>query len=97
MSEWLWRLVCGCLGELLAAVLRNLRAARADDPALVAFVLAQVREAAAQPALNGPQMRSRVIGRVRDYLAGLGRDVSDAALNALVELAVQRVKTDGVA
>lgn len=96
MKSALLRLVLGFLGEFVASFVRNLQAARLDDPSLTAMLERVVRGVArTHPDWSGEQKRTFALTEAKMWALNAGRDVKDSLLNTLLELVVQRVKEQG--
>ncbi len=83
----------GLLGQFMVAFLGNLVKARAHDPQLYALILQLVTDANTKfTADQGAEKRAFVLNAVKAWLVQAGKEVGDSAINALIELAVQKQK-----
>lgn len=80
--------------EFFVAFLTNLQAARADDQSALAtveqIVLGLERD---HPDWDGAQKREYAFDAARRYFMNAGKDVSSSLVNTLIELVVQKAKT----
>ena len=86
--------VLGNLGQLLIALIAQIRKSRADNPELLAAIAKAVAEAEANAAWNGPQKRGYVYGQVVSWCRDFGLDLRDSVINALIEIAVIQITPD---
>ena len=90
--QTLLRIALGVLGELVAAYIRNLQAARLDDSSLIAAVDMAVRNAASQADLSNTAKMDQGINVLKAWASALGRDMSESLARTSIELGVQRMK-----
>lgn len=85
----------GLIGQFLAAFLTNFSQTSTQDPNLLAAILGFVQSAEANTTFaTGDDKWQWVFDRTMEYLKQEGKDVGKAMINALIELAVQRIRTE---
>jgi hypothetical protein len=86
------------LFQFLAAFLRSLQTAKADDPAFLESVYLIVRGIQeAHPTATGDEKWTMAVDAVKVLGAAKAKVVSTSLVNALIEVALQRVKAEQVA
>jgi hypothetical protein len=91
--EWILRRVLGVLAELVIIFARNMRAARADDPRILAvgedIVNGITRD---HPEWTAEEKRSYAAQALKEHARILGKDLKDSLVNSIVELLVQKTR-----
>ena len=82
----------GLVGKFIAAFIVNLVASRSDDPELYSVVLQMVNKADTK-GIPGEDKRAWVKFQMKEWAEGMKRDLNDATVNTLIELAVQYLKS----